>query len=277
MQDGKSSRPLGRSVERSRAVYSQTELATHEAWAHFTLASPPAAALVHLLCRLAGDDDTVVASQRVLAERLGVSQMTISRATKKAEAARYIEIIRLGATATGACAYRLNSRVHWTKSSDGKASAAFRAVVLASSDDQPAIESAPLRRVPVIRPGEIPLPTGPGLPPPSQPTLSGMEPVLFRDPDTGELFDLDPTSGELQARLPTLEQTPPDAPQAPPAPALPIPTGQRMKNALADAGDALTAWERGFFADLTAKLDAGAILSDRQEAKALSILDRIED
>jgi hypothetical protein len=176
MQDEKSNRQVGRSVERSRAVYSQTELATHESWAHFTLEAPPAAALVHLLCRLAGDDDTVVASQRVLAERLGVSQMTIARATKKAEAAQYIEIIRLGATATGACAYRLNSRVHWTKSSDGKATSAFRAVVLASAEDQLAIESAPLRRVPVIRHGEIPLPTGPGLPPPSQPDLAGIPP-----------------------------------------------------------------------------------------------------
>lgn len=183
MVDGKSNRTVGRQVERSRAIYTQTELATHEAWAHFTLEAPPAAALVHLLCRLAGDDDTVVASQRVLAERLGVSQMTISRALKKAESAKYIEVIRLGATATGACGYRLNSRVHWTKNSSGKDTAAFRAVVLASADDQPAIDTKPLRRVPVIRAGEIPIPTGEGLPPPSQPTLSGVdEPTMEADP-----------------------------------------------------------------------------------------------
>lgn len=183
MSDEKRIRPAGRSVERSRASYTQTELATHEAWAHFTLEAPPAAALVHLLCRLAGDDDTVVASQRVLAERLGVSPQTIMRALKKAEAANYIEIIRLGATATGACGYRLNSRVHWTKNSAGKDSAAFRAVVLASADDQPAIDTKPLRRVPVIRAGEIPIPTGDGLPPPSQPTLSGVvEPAIEVDP-----------------------------------------------------------------------------------------------
>lgn len=183
------SREVGRSVERSRATYSQTELASHEAWAHFTLAAPPAAALVHLLCRLAGDDDTVVASQRVLATRLGVSPQTIGRALRNAAAAQYIEIIRLGATATGACAYRLNSRVHWTKNSEGKASAAFRAVVLASADDQQAIESAPLRRVPVIRHGEIPLPTGPGLPPPSQPGLDGVPPAAVeRDPRTVDML-----------------------------------------------------------------------------------------
>lgn len=191
MSDEKSIRPAGRSVERSRATYTQTELATHEAWAHFTLEAPPAAALVHLLCRLAGDDDTVVASQRVLAERLGVSPQTIMRALKKAEAANYIEIIRLGATATGACGYRLNSRVHWTKNSAGKGSAAFRAVVLASAEDQPAIDTKPLRRVPVIRSGEIPIPTGEGLPPPSQPTLSGVDaPVVEVDPTVTGQQDL---------------------------------------------------------------------------------------
>lgn len=191
MVDEKNIRPAGRSVERSRAIYTQTELATHEAWAHFTLEAPPAAALVHLLCRLAGDDDTVVASQRVLAERLGVSPQTIMRALKKAEAAHYIEIIRLGATATGACGYRLNSRVHWTKNSAGKDTAAFRAVVLASAEDQPAIDSAPLRRVPVIRAGEIPIPSGEGLPPPSQPTLSGVdEPAVEVDPTMAEQQDL---------------------------------------------------------------------------------------
>lgn len=180
-------RPIGRAVESTRVTYSQTELMAHEAWAHFTLEAPPAAALVHLLCRLAGDDDSVVASQRVLAERLGVSKSTINRALANAAAAQYIEIIRLGATATGACAYRLNSRVHWTKNSEGKATSAFRAVVLASADDQPAIESAPLRRVPMIRHGEIPLPTGPGLPPPSQPGLDGIPPsAVFTDPSHPE-------------------------------------------------------------------------------------------
>ncbi|MDP3342822.1 helix-turn-helix domain-containing protein [Frigidibacter sp.] len=166
----------GRRVERTRATYSQTELAAHEAWAHFTLDAPPAAALVHMLVRLAGDDDTVVASQRVLAERLGVSQATIARAVSKAAAANFIEVVRLGATGTGACAYRLNSRVHWTRSSDGKAGAAFRAVVLASGADQAKIETTPLRRVPVIRPDERAVLSGPGLPPPSQPQLDGFPP-----------------------------------------------------------------------------------------------------
>ena len=179
MADEESSRLPGRAVELTRVTYGQTELIAHEAWAHFTLESPPAAALVHLLCRLAGDDDTVVASQRVLADRLRLSQATIARALKTAAAANYIEVIRLGATATGACAYRLNSRVHWTRNSEGKGGAAFRAVVLASAVDQPKRETAPLRRVPVIRPGEIALPVGPGTPPPSQPGLDGLPPAAM--------------------------------------------------------------------------------------------------
>lgn len=183
----KSSRLPGRAIERTRVTYGQTELITHEAWAHFTLESPPAAALVHLLCRLAGDDDTVVAAQRVLAIRLGVSQATIARALQHAAAANYIEIIKLGKTSSGACAYRLNSRVHWTKNSEGKSGAAFRAVVLASADDQPILESIPppLRRVPVIRSGEIPLPVGPGRSPPSQPDLDGIPPATITSANEG--------------------------------------------------------------------------------------------
>ena len=258
---------VGRAVERTKASYSQTELAAHEAWAHFTLESGPASALVHLLIRLAGDDDTVVASQRVLAARLGVSQMTIARAAKKAEAAQFIEIIRLGATSTGACAYRLNSRVHWTRGVDGKTTAAFRAIVLASGEDQAKIESAPLRRVPVIRAGEIPLPTGPGLPPPSQPSLSGLEPVLYRDPDSGALFDLDPRTGELQQRL-AVEPVEPEAPQNRPLP-------QRITSLLAAGPDDLTTWEKGFLSNLLAALDAGKTLTAKQAEKAGAILDRL--
>ena len=183
---GKSSRLPGRAVENTRVTYGQTELVTHEAWAHFTLESPPAAALVHLLCRLAGDDDTVVAAQRVLAIRLGVSQATIARALQHAAAANYIEIIKLGKTSSGACAYRMNSRVHWTRNSEGKSGAAFRAVVLASADDQkPTQKVTPLRRVPVIRAGEIPLPVGPGQPPPSQPDLDGIPPATITSDNEG--------------------------------------------------------------------------------------------
>ena len=187
MSDTKKQRLPGRAIETTRATFSQTELATHEYWAHFTLKSPPAAALVHMLCRLAGDDDTVVASQRVLAIRLGVSQITIARALKKAESANYLEIIRLGKTATGACGYRLNSRVHWTKNSAGKTGAAFRATVLASADDQkPTLPTTPpLRRVPVIRSGEIPSAVGPGSPPPSQPDLDGIPPATITSANEG--------------------------------------------------------------------------------------------
>lgn len=171
---------VGRSLNNPHLQFSQTELAVHEEWAHFTLKKAPASALIHMLIKLAGSDDTVIASQRTLAEVMGVSQSTINRAITDAEAAGYIEIVRLGATGRGACAYRLNSRVHWTKSRSGhEYFSSFRATVVALGADQvesPAIEKPDLRKVPVIRLGEVAVPTGDGMPPPSQPFLEGFMP-----------------------------------------------------------------------------------------------------
>lgn len=95
-----------------------------------TQKSPKAAALVHALRRLAGDTGTVVASQRVLAQQLGVSVQTIARAIEAAELAQHISVQRLGATATGACAYRLADTEEWSTAT----TIAFRATVLASKE-----------------------------------------------------------------------------------------------------------------------------------------------
>jgi len=174
------SKPIGKSLNNAHLQFSQTDLAVHEEWAHFTLKSAPASALVHMLIKLAGADDVVVASQRTLSKVMGVSASTINRAIKDAADAGYIEIVRLGATGTGACAYRLNSRVHWTKSRSGhEYFSSFRATVLAVGADQvepPELEKPNLRKVPVIRAGEIAVLTGDGIPPPSQPFLDGFMP-----------------------------------------------------------------------------------------------------
>jgi len=180
---------IGRSINNPHVQFSQTELVAHEDWAHFTLKKAPASALVHMLIKLSGGDETVVASQRTLAEALGVSQSTISRAIADAEAAGYIEIIRLGATGRGACAYRLNSRVHWTKGRDGREYfTSFRARVVAMGSEQkesPEIPKPELRKVPVIRTGEVAVPHGPGRAPPSQPGLDGVpHPAVEVDPST---------------------------------------------------------------------------------------------
>ena len=57
----------------------------------------------------------------------------------------------------------------------------------AASDEQPDVEDLghqePLRRLPSLFRDEGQLPSGPGLPPPSQPFFDGMEPDL---PTTGQ-------------------------------------------------------------------------------------------
>jgi len=171
---------IGRSLNNPHIQFSQTELQVHEEWAHFTIKSGAASALVHMLIKLAGADDVVVASQRALSEVMGLSQSTINRAIKDASEAGYIEIVRLGATGRGACAYRLNSRVHWTKSRSGhQYFSSFRATVVALGVDQttpPELEKTKLRKVPVIKVGEVASPSGDGMPPPSQIFLDGFMP-----------------------------------------------------------------------------------------------------
>jgi hypothetical protein len=67
----------------------------------------------------------------------------------------------------------------------------FAATVIASRSEQDAIalNPPPLRQVPVMRRGEIPLMQGPGQEPPSQPELDGIPPLVAYqvDPETGEI------------------------------------------------------------------------------------------
>jgi hypothetical protein len=77
-------------------------------------------------------------------------------------------------------AYVVNDRVAWGQPRDQLRLSVFSATVVADAEDQDplTLESADLRRIPSLFPGERQLPTGPGAEPPSQPTLGGMEPDL---------------------------------------------------------------------------------------------------
>src|SRR3546814_7314790 len=73
----------------------------------------------------------------------------------------------------------INDRVAWTGKRDGIRYSLFSAAVLIADDEQPDREELgaqpALHRLPNLFPGERQLPSGPGLPPPSEPSLPGME------------------------------------------------------------------------------------------------------
>ena len=94
---------------------------------------------------------------------------------------RWIELRQIGDRGT-INAHVINDRVAWSGKRDGIRYSLFSAAVVLSDDEQPDREELdqlePLRRIPSIYQGERQLPSGDGLPPPSEPSLPGMEPDL---------------------------------------------------------------------------------------------------
>ena len=156
----------------------QTERAAHEAWAKLISEAPKAAQLMHLLVARIGVNNAVVISQRNLIRLMGASRPTVQRAVKKLRDDLWIEVRQIGDRGT-TNAYVVNDRVAWLGKRDGIRYSLFSAAVVISDDEQPdAAEldhQEPLRQIPSIGRGEQQLPTGPGLPPPSEPTFPGME------------------------------------------------------------------------------------------------------
>lgn len=167
--------------KKHRSTWVQTDRATHEAWMKMAIKSPAAGALLHFFAGRVGDHNAVVVSQRTLANLTGMSLSTIKRAVSVLEEGRWIEIRRLGPTGT-VNAYVINDRVAWYRSRDDLRHSLFSAEVIISADEQPDRDELgqqePLRHLPRLFDGERQLPSGPGLPPPSEPTLPGMEPDL---------------------------------------------------------------------------------------------------
>ena len=153
----------------------QTERAAHEAWAALLRQSPKAGELLHVLIARMGEHNAVVISQKTLAEIVGRSQRTISRAVKDLVDGNWIEVRQVGERGT-VNAYVINDRVAWHGPRDGMRYSLFSASVVISEDEQPSEPSSePLRRIPSLFPGERQLPVGEGLEPPSEPDLPGFE------------------------------------------------------------------------------------------------------
>ena len=103
----------------------------------------------------------------------------------------------------------VNDRVAWDKPRDKLSLSIFSATVVSDAAEQAALDGPPLRRIPVLFPGERQLPTGPGEEPPSQPSIPGMEPDLpsihqaeleARGQQRLTLEGVDPTTGEIYER-----------------------------------------------------------------------------
>ncbi len=194
----------------TRRTWVQTEREAHEAWTRLIHEAPTAAMLMHVLvANMDASSNAVVASQSTLGELLAtasghaqpVHRNTVRRALATLERERWIEIVRIGGKG-GALAYVVNSRVAWSRSRDAMRYAAFAARVVASEAEQtaPIDGREPLRQVPTLLRGEQQLPAGPGEPPPSQPSLPGMEADLpaIRSDEQGRRWQLDRETGELQ-------------------------------------------------------------------------------
>lgn len=164
-----------------RGHWVQTERAAHEAWAELLRRSPRAAELLHLLVARIGDHNAVVASQKTLAAMMGRDPRTVRRALGDLREGNWIEVRQVGESGT-VNAYVLNDRVAWTGNRENMRYSLFSAVVVVSDAEQPDKASlgaqAALRSLPSIIPGERQLPSGPGLAPPSQAEIPGMEPDL---------------------------------------------------------------------------------------------------
>jgi len=134
---------------------------------------------MHFLVANMGREGALVASQPTLESITGMSVSTIKRAVAALVAGNWIEVRQVGGKG-GANAYIVNERVAWTQARDKKHYALFSASVLLSEEEQrDGIEAAPaLRKFPLLKPGEIPLPSGIGAKPPVQTDIPGLEAKL---------------------------------------------------------------------------------------------------
>ncbi len=179
----------------------QVERAAMERWSKLAVSNPRAAAVMMLMTSQMGRNNALVASQTTLAKMAGCGLNTLKRALTVLREGNWIEVRQIGPTGT-ACAYIVNDRVAWSGNRDGIRYSLFSAAVLISDDEQPDQAEIgaqpPLERIPAMYPGESQLPTGPGLAPPTQPPLVGLEPDLpARQLDIEDAISSPPLPQEL--------------------------------------------------------------------------------
>ncbi|MBF0562076.1 MAG: helix-turn-helix domain-containing protein [Alphaproteobacteria bacterium] len=170
---------LGTPATYGKNSWVQTERKALEAWAHLTMTSPRASALLqHLVARM-GHQNAVVVAQKTLAKMMGCNTRTVQRAMDDLVKGRWIQVVQIG-TAGSVNAYVINSEVAWGEARDqiGRLSV-FTATVIADAEDQApdVLEHKQLRSLPIVYPPEEALPYGDGEPG-AQIALPGFEPVI---------------------------------------------------------------------------------------------------
>ena len=170
----------------------QVERAALERWSILAAENPRAASVMMVLVAQMGRQNALVTSQSNLARLARCSVRTLQRALDVLRQNLWIEVQQIGNNGTQ-CAYIVNDRVAWTGARDGIRYSLFSAAVLVSEDEQPNPDKIhhqePLERIPAMFRGERQLPTGPGIDPPSQPHLAGLEPDLparMKEPEHDE-------------------------------------------------------------------------------------------
>ncbi|PGH59476.1 replication protein [Azospirillum palustre] len=150
--------------------------------------------MVQITARM-GDHNAFVASNQALSDLTGLSLATIKRSIKILHDRKWINILRLGPTGTVRVIV-VNDQVAWFGPREGLRHSLFSAAILVSEAEQDAAEmlgNGRLHELPAIYRGEMQLPTGDGLPPPSQPSFLGLEPELparHVDPEQLDIEDL---------------------------------------------------------------------------------------
>lgn len=160
----------------------QTERQTHEAWARLTIDAPKASAVMHLLTARMKKNNTTLLTHAEIQDELGISRPTVQRAIRRLREDCWLEVWQIGETGS-VNVYVINDRVAWARDRNGLRYSKLSVELQIREKDQPAeylkqIDNGPLRKLPSVGAGERQLPSGDGLPPPSEPTLPGMEPDL---------------------------------------------------------------------------------------------------
>jgi hypothetical protein len=159
----------------------QTDRAAHEKWAKLAVKNPRAAAILHVLVAKMGRHNALVVSQQTLAKLADCSLRTIQYSLKTLKEDNWVDVRQIGQNGT-VNAYIINDRVAWSGKRDGIRYSLFSSAVMLSDAEQPDCDElgaqAALMRIPELYQDEKQLPSGDGLPPPSQPSFIGLEPDL---------------------------------------------------------------------------------------------------